>query len=300
MRKQITRRLWLIALFGGITFFAKASPPPPDTVRTAIKKDVVLVYCVDTSNFEGNMVSFSNICTGSSGTAINFVPLDNYCISYGGMELGTEPACLVYCDDQGVCDTTIFEVTVVPDSVSTLYPLAVDDDGFTTQNNTIDIDILDNDILPNNGIYTSVKLLSGPQFGTAFFAGELTYTPNSNFCGANDTIEYEVCNIAGCDTAIVNIVVDSCVTYEGIYVFNGFSPNEDGKNDTWQVLGLNSYPNHHIRVFNRWGSSVFDKQEYESDWDGTWEGTALPPGTYFYLIEDGEGKNYTGYIQINY
>ena len=53
-------------------------------------------------------------------------------------------------------------------------------------------------------------------------------------------------------------------------------------------------------IFNRWGNEVYAKGGYNNDWDGTWQGDKeLPAGTYFYILDDGEGEKYSGYLQIN-
>ncbi len=295
-----------IALFIlAASYFAQANPlmAPPDTIKTAIKKSNVKQYCVDTTEFQGNMVSIENICPTSSGTFVNMVVLPaTYCLSFGGLDFGVETACLKYCDDQGVCDTTVVEVLVVPDSVSTLHPIAVDDVVSVHESETVTIDILDNDVLPNNGAYTSLKVLTSAEHGTINIDNDaiLSYTPVAGFCGAMDTLVYEVCNIAGCDTASVVFDVMPCVSFDGIHVFNGFSPNDDGINDTWRIIGLEDFPDHHLIVFNRWGNSVLDTKDYQNDWNGKWEGNALPAGTYFYILNDGVDKKYTGSVQIGY
>lgn len=71
-----------------------------------------------------------------------------------------------------------------------------------------------------------------------------------------------------------------------IRVPNAFSPNGDGKNDNWQIDGLEKYPNTKVKVFNRWGSSIYsDNTGYQVPWDGTHNGSQLASGTYYYVIE---------------
>ena len=64
------------------------------------------------------------------------------------------------------------------------------------------------------------------------------------------------------------------------------TPNGDGKNDNWQIDGLEKYPNSKVKVFNRWGSSIYsDNNGYQVPWDGTHQGAQLASGTYYYVIE---------------
>lgn len=85
---------------------------------------------------------------------------------------------------------------------------------------------------------------------------------------------------------------------DGIVVYNGFSPNGDGKNDFFKIDGLEQYPEHELKIFNGSGNMVFRTSHYLSDWGGSWGQNNLPDGTYYYLLEDGKGKTYSGYVQI--
>ena len=85
-----------------------------------------------------------------------------------------------------------------------------------------------------------------------------------------------------------------------------YSPNGDGKNDSWEIKGLNNYPNNNVQVFNRWGDEVFKAQPYNNDWRGNNEGAksilgqgTLPVGTYYFILDLGNGdKPITGYVQL--
>lgn len=79
--------------------------------------------------------------------------------------------------------------------------------------------------------------------------------------------------------------------FEGFSAPNGFSPNGDGDNDTWIVDDLFFYPNNTVQIFNRWGDSVFEAERYQSNWDGTRNGEPLPEGTYYYVIDLGNGSD---------
>lgn len=90
------------------------------------------------------------------------------------------------------------------------------------------------------------------------------------------------------------------------------SPNGDGQNDVLDIENLHYYPENKLQVFNRWGNLVFEKDNYQNDWDGTANvdkgvnlliggDNPLPSGTYFYILDLGvEGlENYVGYVQIH-
>jgi len=71
---------------------------------------------------------------------------------------------------------------------------------------------------------------------------------------------------------------------------NAFSPNGDGINDTWKIQYLDSYPGATIEIFNRYGQKVFNSIGYNSEWDGNFNGSPLPIGTYYYIINPKNGR----------
>lgn len=80
---------------------------------------------------------------------------------------------------------------------------------------------------------------------------------------------------------------------------NAFSPNGDGINDFWVIPSLASYPNCTVQVFNRFGTVVYNSVGYSKPWDGTFNGSNLPVGVYYYIVNPKNGKQpYTGYVTI--
>jgi len=78
-----------------------------------------------------------------------------------------------------------------------------------------------------------------------------------------------------------------------------FTPNNDGKNDTWVITGMEAYSNANVQVFNKWGKRLFEQNGLYEPWDGTYKGSALPAETYYYIIDLNNGDEpYTGTITI--
>ncbi|MDF2432902.1 MAG: hypothetical protein JWP44_2533 [Mucilaginibacter sp.] len=73
--------------------------------------------------------------------------------------------------------------------------------------------------------------------------------------------------------------------YKKITIPNAFSPNNDGINDYWTIDALVTYPESSIMVFDRYGQRVYQSTGYAKPWDGTFNGAALPQGTYYYMID---------------
>ncbi|WP_460490202.1 MBG domain-containing protein, partial [Belliella aquatica] len=73
-----------------------------------------------------------------------------------------------------------------------------------------------------------------------------------------------------------------------IEVKNTFTPNGDGINDDWGVIELRYYEKVKILVFEKSGKEVFETEDPNVFWDGTYKGKSLAIGTYFWIIEIGE------------
>ncbi|HYC27260.1 MAG TPA: gliding motility-associated C-terminal domain-containing protein, partial [Chitinophagaceae bacterium] len=100
---------------------------------------------------------------------------------------------------------------------------------------------------------------------------------------------------------------EGCVAYDRVIVKllkqikvpNAFSPNNDGINDKWQILYLESYPGCQVEVFNRYGQAVYRSTGYTTPWDGTYKGSPLPVGTYYWIINPKNGRQpITGSVTI--
>jgi gliding motility-associated-like protein len=78
------------------------------------------------------------------------------------------------------------------------------------------------------------------------------------------------------------------LSVESIEVYNTFTPNGDGSNDTWGVPDLQFYSGGRVMVFERSGNRVFYTENPSERWDGTFRGKELPVGSYFWVIESGE------------
>lgn len=111
---------------------------------------------------------------------------------------------------------------------------------------------------------------------------------------ASNTVDgtYQVSVIDDCGhTASVNVIVDpQCA----IIVPNVISPNGDGENDVFFIQGILASRST-VRIYNRWGQVVYEKQNYQNDW----RAPGLPDGTYFYEVKvDREPDPYTGHVTV--
>ena len=98
-------------------------------------------------------------------------------------------------------------------------------------------------------------------------------------CGLQATFEI---NVVACDTEIPNV----------------FSPNSDGTNDFFRIPGIEGFPNSRLEIYNRWGSVVFQDQDYKGGWDGRINGTPVSDGSYFYVLYRSDGERFHGAVTI--
>jgi gliding motility-associated-like protein len=109
------------------------------------------------------------------------------------------------------------------------------------------------------------------------------------------TYTLTVTSVNGCsDSATVKVAVVS-----KLVIPNTFTPNGDGINDFWDISNLMYYPDCTVNIYNRWGFAVYQSKGYGKPWDGTYKGSPLPAGTYYYVIDI---KNNTaplaGYVTV--
>ena len=69
-----------------------------------------------------------------------------------------------------------------------------------------------------------------------------------------------------------------------LYAPNAFSPDGDGINDYFNIVGQ-GLTNYIIEIYNRWGQMVFKSTNLDNQWDGKFQQINSPPGTYVYKIK---------------
>jgi gliding motility-associated-like protein len=150
--------------------------------------------------------------------------------------------------------------------------------------------------LLRNDVYSGtvqVRILKAPERGAVQVQADsvVTYKPNINYVGP-DRLIYELCSgTCECSTAEVVLEIGKDV---GCAVPSVITPNNDGINDALVVpclLEENAFRNAQLLIINRWGDEVYrSPRPYLNNWSGTYNGEDLPVGTYFYILDLGEGS----------
>jgi gliding motility-associated-like protein len=110
-----------------------------------------------------------------------------------------------------------------------------------------------------------------------------------------------VVDINGCkaeDTVTINVN-----TSTDIFIPNAFTPNNDGVNDQFKMFGeLSNIYFLDISVFDRWGEKVFESNDPNFEWDGTYRGEPAPIGVYIYVatavFNNGSHRDFKGSVTL--
>ncbi|MBA3663732.1 MAG: gliding motility-associated C-terminal domain-containing protein [Bacteroidetes bacterium] len=124
------------------------------------------------------------------------------------------------------------------------------------------------------------------------------YTANGSY-----TVSLTITDQFGCaDTYTALVRISNIVSEVAQLIPNIISPNNDGKNDFWRLDFINVfYPKAEIEIYNRWGEQLFKSTGYSNAWDGSYKGSPLPVGAYYYTInlnDSPDSKPYKGTVTL--
>ena len=96
----------------------------------------------------------------------------------------------------------------------------------------------------------------------------------------------------GCGTAYIDVSVIGYYKY--------FSPNNDGINDHWKILGIDAtfYNTSKVYVFDRFGRLLSQLQNDGPGWDGTFKGSPMPADDYWFRVELDDGRTFDGHFSL--
>lgn len=212
------------------------------------------------------------------------------------MDLAPGENMFIWTIDQGICGP------LSRDTVVLFYkdnPVARPDDYAAGFGVRVPMDLLANDYTPP-GSFVVIK--TPPRYGTVEETddNQFVYVPDFNHIGMDEFI-YELCS-GGCECAEARVTLDIGADAD-CAVPSIITPNGDGVNDFFVIPCLfdeNTFPHSQVVIINQWGDEVYRSgQPYGNNWGGTFNGEALPVGTYFYMVDLGNGEEQqTGYLVI--
>ena len=120
-------------------------------------------------------------------------------------------------------------------------------------------------VATGQGIY-EYSLDQGPWGDSGMF---IDVTPGQHVVTARD--------LNGCGESQVVVYVIDYPLY--------FTPNGDGYNDTWNIVGIANQANAKIYIFDRYGKLLKQISPSGTGWDGTYNGAQLPSSDYWFTLE---------------
>ncbi len=86
----------------------------------------------------------------------------------------------------------------------------------------------------------------------------------------------ELVDLNGCGTSVESIVV--------VGFLNFFTPNSDGSNDTWNIIGIRELDNPEVVIYDAFGKILKRIYKDSSPWDGTYNGVPMPSSDYWFKL----------------
>lgn len=121
--------------------------------------------------------------------------------------------------------------------------------------------------------------------------------------GGSTTYTVSVADGSCISTGSVTVLIDSSITCgTSTALYNGITPNNDGHNDTWIIEAAYTSGNITVAIFNRWGQQVWRGTNYDNTTivfaGRNVKGEDLPPGTYYYTIQQDNRNTATGWLEL--
>ena len=109
-------------------------------------------------------------------------------------------------------------------------------------------------------------------------------TALNTFCFPEQTITVSFSATENGCTAIDYLTI---TVLEDLDIPNTISPNGDNLNDTWEIEGIEMYPNNVVTIFDRWGQRVFQTSGYSKSkmWDGKIGTRGVTESVYFFVLD---------------
>jgi gliding motility-associated-like protein/uncharacterized repeat protein (TIGR01451 family) len=261
----------------------------------------------------------------SNGTIVSGGGSTDGSVTVSWSDVGAGTVTVTYTNNCDETTTKTLNVTVascsdltITNTVSNPTPNFGEEIVFTIKVNNVGEGLINN-VLVSELIPSGYTLVSSSTSSGVYDSATQVWTIPTLPAGTSETLEVRVVVLPGgnynnvatieistpLDVDPTNNSATAFVEPICLTVYNEFTPNNDGANDLFRIDCIETHPNNELKVFNRYGALVYSKKNYENDWDGTANvsgvinrGDMLPTGTYFYVIDTGDGMVKNGWLSI--
>jgi gliding motility-associated-like protein len=119
--------------------------------------------------------------------------------------------------------------------------------------------------------------------------GGFTFSESNEFNNLSPGVYDVIVKRENCDSVSETVLVGGFPKF--------FTPNGDNINDTWALIRKEFYPNAVIELYDRFGKNL-DYLKADREWDGTYRGTPLPSGDYWYKLTLEDGRVIKGNVTL--
>jgi gliding motility-associated-like protein len=242
--------------------------PNPLTTCSGDPFTLTLTPCVGTS-----VVSWTGNSTGGTGTSINHTITNT----------GTSVLSTTYLVSavNNTCNSDTISVTVNTD------PLPVADFSISPQPVVINNPLA---LTDNSSVFGGVANSWFWDFGDGTF--DLSQNSIHSYAVPGT---YRVCMAMQTSDGCVDTVCrDVSVIPAELVLPNVITPNNDNINEVLYFKYLEYFGNNNLKIYDRWGSLVYEKNNYDNDWHPA----KISDGTYYYVLTLENEKVYPGFLQV--
>lgn len=214
---------------------------------------------VDSSSVNGSTIGSWQWDFGDGGNDTTQNPVYAYSSS------GTYTVNLIVQSVQGCWDTISYPVSIQGPPTA----------GYTSSPGSVKID--------ESFTFSDISFTNIVSWFWDFGDGSGTSTsqnPDYSYSSAgNYTVCLRVIDTFGCEDSLC----ENVIVFMPPQVPNAFSPNGEGANNVFSVLG-GPYKELEFRIYNNWGELIFESDQQNKGWDGTRDGAQQPVGVYIYTV----------------
>jgi gliding motility-associated-like protein len=266
------------------------------------------VFCADSARVSIRFLQIPDVNAGMNDSVCGTTyQLEAFGTIDGNWEMGSGPGTASYEPDASFADA---DVSV--SSVGIYEFIRTDSNGICVDSDSVIIKFIEAPVARVNAVPDLYNVFETPLKADSIRSnesGEWSVTTGSGTITNNRAITTEITGLSlGENQLLWEVTNGSCtdtanlrINVFDILIPDVITPNNDGENDTFIILGIEDVDNVELTILNRWGIEVYQSNSYSNDdpWDGTNKaGVELANDTYFYVANINNSRLIKGFVVI--